>query len=187
MEQASNPTHPWFTWANVLTLIRALLALPTAFCVYHAAWLPATLCFAVAVVTDAMDGPLARRLGQASALGGLLDHATDALFVTAVLAAAALTGSVTWLLPVLIPFAFTQYVIDSSALRGRPLRGNRLGRLNGISYFVLAGAVIAAPLGMSAWPRLAPDGTALIWWVSVALVLTTGCSMIDRARRLQAG
>lgn len=187
MEQASNPTRQWFTWANALTLIRALLALPTAFCIFHTAWLAAAFCFAVAVATDAVDGPLARKLGQASVLGGLLDHATDALFVTMALAAAALAGSVTWLLPTLIPLAFAQYVVDSSALRGRPLRGNRLGRLNGISYFVLAGAVIAVPFGVSVRPGLAGVGAALTWWVSVALVLTTVCSMIERARRPQTG
>ena len=82
MEQASHPHRVWFTWANALTLVRALLALPAAFCVFNAAWPAAALCFAVAVATDALDGPIARRLGQVSALGGLLDHATDALFVT---------------------------------------------------------------------------------------------------------
>jgi phosphatidylglycerophosphate synthase len=187
VEQASNPIRPWFTWANALTLMRALLALPTAICIFHSSWLAAALCFALAVATDAVDGPLARRLGQASALGGLLDHATDALFVTLVLATAALAGSVTWLLPTLIPVAFVQYVADSSALRGRPLRGNRLGRLNGISYFVLAGTVIVVPLAASVWPGLAGVGAALTWWVSVALVLTTACSMIERARRAQTG
>lgn len=187
MEQASHPHGVWFTWANVLTLVRALLALPTAICVFNGAWPTAALCFAVAVATDALDGPLARQLGQVSPLGGLLDHATDALFVTGILTAAALNDQVIWLLPALIPLAFAQYVIDSSALRGRPLRGNRLGRLNGVGYFVLAGAVIAVALGVRPWPTLSSAGSALLWWASLALLVTTVCSMIDRARRRQTG
>lgn len=187
MEQASHPGAVWRTWANGLTLLRALLALPTAFWILHGDLLPAAICFATAVITDALDGPLARRLGQASPVGGLFDHATDALFVTAVLTAAAIDGRVVWVLPVIVPLAFLQYVLDSFALQGRPLRANRLGRLNGIAYFLLAGAAVLLPLAAQDSPAFDTAATAIIHWASIVLVATSVCSMIDRARWRQTG
>ncbi len=53
------------------------------------------------------------------------------------LAGAAMTGAVTPLLPVLVPIAFGQYVVDSYVWhRQRQLRASFLGRWNGILYFV---------------------------------------------------
>jgi phosphatidylglycerophosphate synthase len=39
------------------------------------------------VATDWLDGRIARRFGETSALGGFLDHVTDAAFVSLGLAA----------------------------------------------------------------------------------------------------
>jgi phosphatidylglycerophosphate synthase len=170
----------WLTVANIFTLTRLALALPTALAIVRADWPLAAALFAFAVATDLFDGPVARRFGQQSALGGLLDHATDAIFVTTVLAALAAAGYVTWVLPVLVPAAFVQYMLDSSALRGRHLRANWLGRANGIGYFVISGAVLLhGALG---------PGFDLEPWASVGawlLVATTLCSMLDRLRALR--
>jgi phosphatidylglycerophosphate synthase len=164
------------TWANLLTLCRAGLVVPCVLAILDGRWTTALVLFALAVATDLVDGPLARRLGQASPLGGLFDHATDAAFVTAALGALAAAGHVPWLLPVLVPLAFLQYLLDSNALAGRPLRGSWLGRWNGIGYFVLAGFVLAANAlqfdqpGPAAWTAGA--------WLLVASTLT---SMTSRA------
>lgn len=167
----------WVTWANLLTLSRLCLAIPCALAILGGAWLLAASLFALAVLSDLLDGPLARRFEQATPLGGLIDHATDAWFVTIVLAALACNGPLPWLLPVLVVAAFCQYMLDSRALQGQQLRASWLGRLNGIGYFVIAGAPILHRL-------IDPDWPADRLWVTLAwlLVLSTLVSMANRAQ-----
>jgi CDP-diacylglycerol--glycerol-3-phosphate 3-phosphatidyltransferase len=163
--------------ANALTTARVLLALPFALLMLQAdergAGLAALL-LAAAIATDALDGPLARRRGTATAAGRAFDHGADCLFVTAGLAAGAARGAWPWLLPAVVVAAFAQYVVDSYWVhRGRALRPSALGRWNGVLYFApLAGDVlVGAGLG-----PLRPAVTALAW----LLVATTLVSMGQR-------
>lgn len=175
----------YMTWANLLTLVRLGAIGPCAWAVASGHWHLALGAFVIAAVSDLLDGPLARRFDQVSPLGGFFDHATDALFVTVVLGACASAGHTPWLLAALIPLAFLQYTIDSRALAGYALRTSRLGRMNGIAYFVIAGIVIAGETFSLAW--LPPAAVMGLGWV---LVATTAASMLDRAlawRRLSGG
>ncbi len=166
----------WLTLANAITLVRLGLAPVHALLILGGSWGAAFVCFWIAVFTDYIDGRVARSRGEASPLGGLLDHSTDALFVSLGLAAVSCAqGSVAVLLPPLVALAFLQYTLDSRALMGRPLRASTLGRYNGILYFVLLGVPVAREgLGLG-WP---PD----VWLAvaSWALVISTLISMLDR-------
>jgi cardiolipin synthase len=130
---------------------------------------------ALAIISDLADGPIARNAGQSSAAGGLLDHGCDAFYVVTALLALSYVAMVPILLPVLIALAFIQYVLDSSALQGHSLRTNKLGRYNGIAYFVLLTVALFANL-------IAPSGSlqplinALAW----ILIVSTLLSMTDR-------
>jgi phosphatidylglycerophosphate synthase len=144
-----------------LTAIRLLLVLP--FGVQMAAGTGrsavfAALIFVTAVVTDLLDGRVARRTGSASSLGGMFDHSTDFLFVMSGLVGGGTRGAFPWLLPTVIAVAFGQYVFDSYWRRGhrtvglaqlaqRQLRKSQLGRYNGILYFVPLGGDILLRLG----------------------------------------
>jgi phosphatidylglycerophosphate synthase len=167
----------WFTWANLLTVVRRASIGPCAFAVITGSWLWAGALFVVAVATDLLDGPVARRFNHASELGGLLDHATDALFVVVMLATLAHHNYLPWLLPCLVTAAFLQYTLDSRALQGRKLRMSWLGRGNGIAYFVPVGIVLIRNALELAWP-------ADIWVERLAwlLVGTSVISIFDRAR-----
>jgi phosphatidylglycerophosphate synthase len=163
--------------ANTLTALRLLLVLPFSYLRTrgdaHAATL-AAFTIVVAILTDLVDGPVARRTGTASSFGGTLDHFSDFLFVTGGLFAMAARGAVTWLLPSLITAAFIQYVVDSYWIhRRRALRGSRLGRYNGILYFVPLCGDILICLG---WDFLHPIVTFIVW----ALILSTLVSMAQR-------
>lgn len=161
------------TWANGLSAVRLVAGAPCAYAVATNEWVLAMALFIVAVVTDVADGIVARRRGEVSSFGGLLDHTSDAVFVAVTLAAFASRGDVPSLLPVLVAIAFTQYLLDSRALAGQALRASRLGRWNGIGYFVIAGVAIcsaALDLAMHAWVM----GAA---WV---LVASTIVSMFER-------
>ena len=171
----STAPSQWATWANALSAFRFCSIPATAFSILGADWWLAAVLFTLAVITDIYDGKVARSLNQSSPLGGLVDHATDALFVSACHAAFATMGVINPYLWPLILLSFTQYMLDSKALAGQPLRASRIGRLNGISYFALAGVLIGAhALG---WQWL----VVLAGWFAWLLVATSVLSMGDRA------
>lgn len=170
--------------ANVLTAIRLLLVLPVALAFARPAFLPPfvlAVLIAMAIATDYYDGRIARATGTASPRGMLFDHTTDCLFVTAGLAGIAMSGGITRWLPVLVPIAFTQYVVDSYVWhRQRQLRASSLGRWNGILYF--------APIVIVAGSRLPLFPGFFVTFLQFAaqalaylLVLSTLVSIVDRA------
>jgi phosphatidylglycerophosphate synthase len=169
--------------AHALTGIRLALVLPTAVAFARPELLaPVILVFllCVAMATDYLDGRVARMTGMTSAKGQLFDHGTDCLFVTGGLAGAAMAGSVTPMLPVLIPVAFGQYVVDSYVRsRQRQLRASVLGRWNGILYFVplvfIAVSRLCLPAGVASFLLLMAGALAYL------LVASTVISVIDRA------
>lgn len=73
---------------NLLTLLRIfLIPVLVVFVYLPVAWahIAATAVFALAAFTDLLDGYLARRLGQVSALGAFLDPVADKLMVATAL------------------------------------------------------------------------------------------------------
>lgn len=160
-------------WANLLTTLRALLVAPMTWCITQQIWPIGCAIFVVAVATDIADGRVARATGQVSARGGLFDHSVDALFVTLSLGACAFAGFVNYLLPVLIATAFLQYMIDSNAQAGRALRASKLGRYNGIAYYVLLGVVVGSQ-------AIGVDWLSAIRLAAWVLVVATLTSMLDR-------
>jgi phosphatidylglycerophosphate synthase len=168
-----------FNWANAISATRLLLVIPAACAIALNLWQVAAILFAIAVVTDVCDGIVARRRGEVSAFGGLLDHGSDALFVTAALAALALNARVPLPLAPLVIGAFAQYVWDSRALAGAPLRSSVLGRWNGISYYALVGIIVISQALALPWPAV--DLQRAAGWL---LVVTTLLSMLDRGYAL---
>ncbi|HLJ16757.1 MAG TPA: CDP-alcohol phosphatidyltransferase family protein [Bryobacteraceae bacterium] len=163
--------------ANALTAVRLLLVIPFAFFMSKGDVRSAVLAlivWAVALATDFLDGAIARSSGTVTALSGTFDHTTDFLFVTSGLFAGAYRGAFPWILPILIVAAFSQYMIDSYWIhRQMKLRGSKLGRYNGMLYFVPTCMEIVIRLGAH-W--LQPLLTILVW----ALVASTLVSMGQR-------
>ena len=173
----TSPANPgqWLGFANAITAVRFPLAPLCAWSILNDAAMLAAVSFGVAVASDLLDGRVARLRGEVSRLGGLLDHTSDALFVAAGLAALASLGSVPWVLPPLVLLAFLQYALDSQVLAGKKLRTSRIGRLNGIAYFVLLGIPLVRDVLELPWP--APG---LVFGLGWFLVASTGISMADR-------
>jgi phosphatidylglycerophosphate synthase len=173
----------WRTRANALTALRLAAAPACAAAILCGGQGIALGLFALAVATDLIDGHVARRYGETSPLGGLLDHATDATFVSLGGFALAARGEAPWVLPVLIAAAFLQYAFDSHRpttgppREGWALRASALGRWNGIGYFVLLGIPVVRDGLALGWPP-----AALVLAIGWALVMTTLLSMLDRAR-----
>ncbi len=163
--------------ANALTAARLLLVLPFAFFMAQpdrSSAIAALVVWIIAVISDLLDGPIARRRGTVTSISGSFDHTSDFLFVTSGLFAGATRGAFPWILPILIVAAFAQYVIDSYWIhRHSKLRGSKLGRYNGLLYFVPPFMDILIRMGVR---FLEPALTGLVW----LLVLSTLVSMGQR-------
>jgi phosphatidylglycerophosphate synthase len=171
----------WFTRANALTLVRLIAAPVLYLAILDDRVGLACLVFWIAVATDFADGWVARRLDEATPLGGLMDHGVDALFVVLGTTALACTGALPPLLAPLIAIAFVQYTLDSRFLGGGVLAASRIGRWNGIAYYVIVAVPIMRDALGLAWP-----GAALVSALGWALAASTLLSIGDRLRRLIA-
>jgi phosphatidylglycerophosphate synthase len=171
----------WSSRANALTLLRLLAAPGLVLAILSGQARVAALLVALAVVTDLADGPVARRFGGATRLGGLLDHAVDAIFVTAGSAALAWLGMLPAALPPLIALAFVQYALDSKLVGAGPLRASFLGRWNGVAYY----AAVALPIARDALDLEWPAAQA-VYGMGWLLVASTLVSIADRLRVLRA-
>lgn len=163
------------TIPNLLSVSRVFLAGLMFWCVIESDWYFAVSVLWIAIGTDVLDGYLARKTVSSTSLGGLLDHGSDALFVTVTIAALTQHAWAPLMLVVVIPLAFLQYMLDSRALAGQPLRSSYLGRYNGIAYYVLAGfPIMQLTLGLTVIPF------EWFYWIGWGLVITTAISMMDR-------
>jgi phosphatidylglycerophosphate synthase len=167
--------------ANALTAVRLLLVLPFAFFMAKGdqrSAIFALLVWAAALITDFLDGPIARRRGTVTALSGTFDHTSDFLFVTCGLFAGVLRGAFPWILPVLITAAFTQYFIDSYWIhRQSKLRGSNLGRYNGMLYFVPTCMDILIRMGLR---FLEPLLIILVWLLVLSTLISMGQRLMVR-------
>ena len=162
------------SWANLLTLLRLLIAPLLVWLLLNEDWWPAAITLFIAILSDIFDGKIARKMNQASAFGGLFDHATDAIFVSSAAWALAQLGLINEFLWALIVLAFMQYTLDSKALSGKVLRSSRLGRYNGIAYFFLV--CVCVGFQCLSLQILNP----ILAWAAWALVATSLVSMGDR-------
>ena len=163
--------------ANFLTAVRLLLAIPVCVGIVNKEWLFCAVALFICLITDIFDGKMARRAGSDSKFGGLFDHGTDAFFVTCALGVMATEQYLTPVLPILIPIAFTQYLLDSRKNESQGLKASFLGKANGIAYSIPICLVVGAGLFDWLWPYMA---TKILAWV---LVVTTLLSMLDRLIR----
>jgi CDP-diacylglycerol--glycerol-3-phosphate 3-phosphatidyltransferase len=168
--------------ANALTAVRLLLVLP--FAIFMAKGDERSAVFAliiwvVALTTDFLDGPIARRTGTVTAVSGTFDHTSDFLFVTCGLFAGAWRGAFPWILPALITAAFMQYFVDSYWVhRQARLRGSKLGRYNGMLYFVPTIMEILIRLGLR---FLQPLLTILVWLLVLSTIVSMGQRLMFRS------
>ncbi|HEY0800814.1 MAG TPA: CDP-alcohol phosphatidyltransferase family protein, partial [Steroidobacteraceae bacterium] len=84
---------------NIITVIRILLVVPIAMALAHRLLALASILFAAAAMSDAVDGYLARRFGWQSELGSVLDPIADKLLLaTAFVSLSFLTLVPLWLM-----------------------------------------------------------------------------------------
>jgi cardiolipin synthase len=80
MASGSPERDAWLTVPNALTLLRLLAIVPFSIWSMEGRDRAALMLFVAAGLTDTLDGTIARRLGQTSKIGRLLDPLADKLF-----------------------------------------------------------------------------------------------------------
>jgi cardiolipin synthase len=175
----SSPDAGPFTLANAITALRLLLA-PVVMLLYvRGDLLGALAVYAVAALTDALDGLVARLLDEHSRVGEILDPIADKLLAFCILVALVAAGRLPAWLAGLIIGRDVALVGAATALQwsGRPVPivPTRAGKyatatLVGLVLLVLAGDVGAAPR-----PGLAP-------WVAATGLLVAACALVSWAQ-----
>jgi CDP-diacylglycerol---glycerol-3-phosphate 3-phosphatidyltransferase len=174
------------SFANQLTVAR-IAAVPVVIVLFawdfpgHDYW--ATALFAVAMATDWLDGWWARRRGESSDLGRLLDPVADKLLVLAALIM--LVGNVfpAWMVAAIVVREFLVSGLRLAALeRGVVMSARDLGKLKTSSQ------AVAAVLGGIAAGGALSDGVASVaLLVAVVLTWVSGLDYARVAPRLLRG
>jgi CDP-diacylglycerol--glycerol-3-phosphate 3-phosphatidyltransferase len=137
--------------------------------------------FGLASLTDWLDGYLARRRGQVTWVGQMLDPIADKLLISATLVSLVqLNLAPAWMVTVIIGREFAITGLRSLAYaRGLTMPASSLGKLKMVSQVV---AILLLILGWERMPLLLLAGQAALWVVLV----TALWSAFDYYRRFTA-
>jgi CDP-diacylglycerol---glycerol-3-phosphate 3-phosphatidyltransferase len=158
---------------NVLTVVRILLVPVLVVALLEKTGggdLLAAIVFAIASLTDAIDGYLARSRDWVTTFGKLMDPIADKLLIVAALIALVSLGRLeAWVAMVIISreFAVTALRIGAGAGQGVVITASPLGKLKTASQVVMVMVLIAVH-GHPLWASLLVYVTVLITVVSGA-------------------
>jgi cardiolipin synthase (CMP-forming) len=172
-----------WTIPNLLSMLRLALVPPFLVFIVVGDYVAALIVLVVASFTDLLDGYLARRLGQVTRLGQLLDPAADRLYIFAALLGLAAQSLVPWWIVVVIVARDVFLLILGIVLANHgfgPLPVHQLGK---VATFALFFGLPVIMLGL-AYPVLQPVsepigwaitlwGAFLYWWAGVIYAIET--------------
>lgn len=167
------------TPANVVTIARLVLAVPTLFLIVDqgSSWLTVTLWFVLST-TDGLDGWLARRDGTTRS-GAFLDPLADKFLVLGGFVALGVTGDFSWaaVLIVTVREVGVSMYRSYAARHGISLPARRLGKWKAFVQFVAVGIVLLPPT--YEWAT-AHD---VVLWLAVALSVVSGLDIVVSGQR----
>lgn len=189
----SSFTHGFFTLPNQLTAARFVLAVVFFAVVTFEAWLWALAVFLVAALTDWLDGYLARRSGQVTTLGRILDPFVDKIIICGAfifLLPVPGAGLTPWMVIVLVGRELLVTLLRSLVEReGRPFGASWEGKLKMVLQCVTVGWILLhlGTLAPAASANAALVGTwvrDILIWITVLSTLTSGIAYTIRAATL---
>ena len=177
--------------ANVLTGVRLLLvpvflALLFADGGHETSWrIAAFAVFAVALITDRLDGALARSYGMVNEFGTLADPIADKALIGSALVGLSLLGDLPWWVTVVIlvrELGIT--VLRLAVLRHGVIPASRGGKLKTLVQAVAIGLFV---MPLHAWPGIWQTTAWVIMWAAVVLTVLTGADYVISAIRDSRG
>lgn len=180
---------PYATLPNAVTAARGLAAVPISLAILNGWWIAAIALVLVAGVSDGLDGMIARRTGQTSDIGRLLDPIADKLLLVTIFVTASMPGygftPLPWWLAALaivrdvgiIAAALAIYV----ATRFTGFRPTMLGKVNTVVELSLVGVfLLTRAFGL-------PEGLLTFGvYLTAASIAASGLHYIFYVRRLMA-
>ena len=136
------------TWPNAISFLRILLIPLVVYCLLKNLRLEALIFFAIASISDALDGFLARYLKSTSFLGVCLDAAADKLLIAFVYGTLWWLGEAPLFVVTLIIARDILIVLGTGQLmqrsRSEVIRPVALGKISTIVQLIVAGLLIGA-------------------------------------------
>lgn len=187
MSQLQTPNARILTVPNLISFCR-LLGVPVFLylvLVPHAD-LAAVVVLTLGGTTDWVDGYAARRLGQVSRLGELLDPAADRLYILATLVAFTVRDVVPWQFTAVLLAREAMLLVGLAVLRRHGFGPPPVHYLGKTATFILLAAfpvLLLAHASAGAGPVAGPIGWALAWW-GLALYWAAGVLYIAQVAGL---
>lgn len=173
-------TGPWRHLPNVICLVRILLTLPIVMALGEGDYGVALVLFAIAAVSDGVDGYLAKRFGWISELGKFLDPLADKVLLVSVFLACVWQELVpVWLAAaaiardVLIAAGSIVFRVWFGELRGKPTVISKINTT--LQLLVLVGSIIQA-----GWWVIWPDVYATLMIVTLVTTVWSGADYVAR-------
>ena len=166
--------------ANALTALR--LVLVPVFLLFlfagdgheTASRITAFVIFAVAVVTDRLDGALARTYGMITEFGKLADPIADKMLIGAALIGLSMLGDLPWwVTTVILAREIGITVLRFAVLHRGVIPASRGGKLKTLVQAIGIGLFI---LPLQGWPAI---WTTVAWWVMGAAIVLTVLTGVD--------
>ena len=173
---------------NQLTMIRLLLLPFILIAMIYRRHEMALGLFFVAVVTDVIDGIIARRLDQQTPLGEYLDPIADKLLLTSAFIVQALIGTIPWWLTILvlsrdlIIIATVLVVMLATEIRDFP--PSPFGKANTVVQAVTISTVVLHNATQAVWAGQLLS--VLIWAAAATILASSAHYMTELTQRVQA-
>ena len=137
--------------------------------------------FAVAVVTDRLDGSLARKHGMITEFGKLADPIADKMLVGAALIGLSTLGDLPWWVTVVILVReLGVTALRFAVLHRGVIPASRGGKLKTLVQAVAIGLFI---LPLHNWPPVWTTAAWAVMWVAIVLTVVTGIDYVVSALR----
>ncbi len=184
----SHPPGPASAWniANALTVLRLFLVPVFALLLFahgghQTSWrIAAGVVFAIASLTDRLDGEIARRRGLVTEFGKLADPIADkALIGTALVGLSALGELPWWITVIVLTREVGVTLLRFWVIRHGVMPASRGGKLKTLLQAVAIGLYV---LPLSGWLHTIAE---IVMGIAVALAVVTGVDYIARATRLR--
>lgn len=146
LEDLDNRPLERLGWANLLTVARQVFLPVLVYMLWLREWQAGLAVYVVLGLTDVVDGMVARRLGEESKLGFVLDPFVDILFHLGVLLSLWVAGILSWLTGMLVIARYAFLLIGCVLLyltKGEIwIQPTPFGKATGLGISGLTGAVL---------------------------------------------
>ena len=169
------------TFANQLTLIRLVAVIPVMAALYvqfPGNRVVATVVYALAILTDYLDGILARRSGKVTAFGKLMDSVADKALISTMFFALVAEGSMpAWMAAVMVVREFAVTGLRMVALEGEEvIAANRWGKSKMVTQSAAVFILLVGYFQVGYWVML----------LATVLTLLSGWSYLKDTPRILA-